>query len=712
MRQMLRGVSHSGTPLFLSMLLALLLLVPAVVRAEAEVALEAQANTTAASEQPQDKISLFADHFHYEQENGILTAVGNVRVWYANVTLNADQAQANTDTNWVHASGNVVLIEQEREIKCAKLDYDLQTRSAKMYGILFATHPWYYQGASVEKVGEENVTILTARFTTCNSRHPHYHLKASQIDIILNDSLTAHHAVVYVGTTPLFYLPWIRRSLKDSRPPFSIRVGYNDFEGFFTKLKFNYYLWKDSYGGILLDFMEKKGVGVGLDHHMKYELCGKGEGNLSVLYVKDNEQDAERWTANMASRHEFTERDLLQINVDYLTDRSFNREFSYDLVDTFQQKSYLSYSHRGDSYYFSVGASDVESLDSEREVYYPSSRELPTLNFSLSSRKIVDMIYPIYFNLSSNVNRTYDRIVLSDIRYRYRDNFTVTPGFTQTLTLPVQVVTQPSLSGSISFPISGVYRETFYDDYDTWESELDTAYNTRVTLTNKWVNYRYTKITHLMQTRTSHEFTRKFPLLEEVSLSRSGITSHRLGLAADYFMGNFLTLQTSTAYDLLEHDQERDWRERMDALTLNGRATISPQVSLNAQGQHSWQKERITSGYLSSSIYSKQWNMTLSSSYAYLGTLAQDYSLFASLSAGYRPETGVSFTSVLQYDVVKKEFTNFSLSLSRDLHCWAMNAGFKVYSDGNLSVGLGINLKAFPEFKLGMGGAEGVSIGE
>ena len=712
MRQLMTGVSHSGTPLFLLLILALPVLVPTVVQAEAPVIPEAESNTAVGKVLAPDKVTLFADRFHYEEANSVLTAVGNVRVWYANVTLNADQAQANMETNWVHARGNVVLIEKQRKIRCVKLDYDLETRSAKMQGILFATHPWYYQGASVEKEGEDKVTIRAARFTTCNARHPHYHLTADQIDIILNDSLTAHHAIVYVGTTPLFYLPWIRRSLKDNRTPVSIRIGYNDFEGFFTKLRFNYYLWKESYGGILLDFMEKKGVGVGLDHHLEYEFYGKGAGDLLAMYVNDKEQGVERWTANMSNRHEFTDRDLLQLNLDYLSDRTFNREFSYDLVDTFQQKSYLAYSHRGDGYYFSMRASDVESLDPERDQYYTSSRELPTVNFSLSSRKVADMRYPIYFNFNSSVNRAYDRIGTEAIRYRYRDTFSVRPGFTQTLTLPVWVVTQPSLSGSLNLPIAGVYRETFYADYDTRQTELDAAYSTRVTLTNKWVNYRYTKPTHLLQTRISHEFTRKFPMLADISLPRAGITSHRVGLATDYYMGNFITLQTSTGYNLLDFEENHNWRERMDILTFNGRATISPQISITGQGQHSWVRERITSAYLSSSMYGKIWNLTISGSYSYIGTAIRDHSLFGTLSAGFRPGTGVSLNSVLQYDAVKKEFTNFSLSLSRDLHCWAMNAGVKVYSDGNMEVGLGINLKAFPEFKLGMGGAEGVSIGE
>jgi len=720
MKRVISGVPFRGTPIFLLIIFSLfccLLSAGARFLWAAQFAEPGGNSLPADTTSPQKKVIIFAEQFHYEEVAGNLTAIGNVIVWYADITLTAEAAEAQLETNMVHARGDVVLIEAERKIHCAELDYNLKDRSAQMYGIRFAAYPWYYQGRTIEKQGEDKVTISKASFTTCNARHPHYHLTAEQIDIVLGESLTAHHAIVYVGATPLFYLPWIRRSLKDGRPPFSIRVGYNDFEGFYAKLRLNYFLIEENYGALLLDFMEKKGIGVGLEHHLQYALYGKGVGDFSAWYVKDDEQGVERWTANLSNRHEFSDRDLLQLNLDYLSDRMFNREFSFDLVDTYQQKSYLSYSHRADAYYFSIGVTDVESLDPDIGKYYPSSRELPAVNFSLSARKLVDMSNPIYFSMSSSLTRSYERLQdNNDIYYRYRDNFNISPTLTQTYTFPIRVLTQPSLSGSVSFPISGDYKEDFYPgltyDASGTRSKLEVAYSTRVTLTNKWVNYRYTKPTHLMQTRISHEFMRKFSLLEEIDLPRAGISNNRLGLAAEYFMGDFLMLQAATGYKLHLLEEKDNWKERMDVLTFNGRASLLQKLSLTGQGQYAWDKDRITSAYLSASTYGKVWNLAFSGAYSYIGTATQEHSVFGTLTAGYKPGIGISLQSVLQYDFIKKEFTNFSLNLSRDLHCWNMQAGFKIYADGKLELGLGLNLKAFPEVRVGMGGPGGVEVGE
>ena len=174
------------------------------------------AGTTVAA---QSKVVVTADLLTYDEETGSLLGEGHVRVWYGDLTLTAQAVQADLETRTVHAQKDVVLVETGREIRCAEMDYDLKTASANARGILFASSPWYYQGKSVEKIGEKQIIIAEPLFTTCNSRRPHYHLSAQRIDIILGESLTAYNTVLYVGTTPLFYFPWVWRSINDHRHP-------------------------------------------------------------------------------------------------------------------------------------------------------------------------------------------------------------------------------------------------------------------------------------------------------------------------------------------------------------------------------------------------------------------------------------------------------------------------------------------------------------
>ncbi len=672
---------------------------------------EAKGNTLTTSQH----VSLSADYLSYQEIPGTIYARGEVRLWYADMTLTAEEADADIAQQKVQARGEVVLVESGREIHCVRLDYDLRDGSAYARGIRFAARPWYYQGQAVEKQGDKRVLIEQPLFTTCNARHPHYHLTAGRIDIELEKSLTAYNAVFYIGTTPLFYLPWFFRSLRDSRPPFSVQVGYNDYEGINAEVLWNYYLGDENYGSLTFNLMERKGLGLGLDQHFQYTGYGSGEGDFSVFYVKDEEFGRERWTAKLENRYEITARDLLQFNVDYLSDRDFNRQFSTFLVDSYQQKSYLAYSRRGEGYYLGAGIQDVETLDPQRNIYLPSLRELPNVNFSLSSRKIFETFSPVYLSLNSAWRRYYQRVEEGqNLSFRYRDVLHLTPIFTQTYSFPVRVLTQPSISGSLGLPMTGNHKETlipaYGEDAAAPQTCLDAAYTTQVTLTNKWVNYQRTTPTHLMQSRFTHEFSRKILLLQEMYLPRAGVDSHRLKLGLDYYQGNVFSTQTQTGYDLL--DETAGWQARMDPLTFNGRTSLLKPLSLSWQGTYGWEKARITSGYLSTGTYGKKWNLTLAGSYSWRENFNPEHAIYGTLGGTYNSGIGLSVRSSIQYDFSGRRLNNFTLGLGRDLHCWNMQAAFTVYEDGKTNIGLGINLKAFPQVKAGMGGTDGFSVGE
>ncbi|MCK5219688.1 hypothetical protein KAR10_09200, partial [bacterium] len=239
---------------------------------------------------------------------------------------------------------------------------------------------------------------------------------------------------------------------------------------------------------------------------------------------------------------------------------------------------------------------------------------------------------------------------------------------------------------------------------------LDAAYTTQLTLTNKWVNYQRTTPTHLMQSRFTHEFSRKFSLLQESYLPRAGVNSHRLRLGLDYYRGSTFSLQTQTGYDLL--DETAGWQARMDPLTFNGRASLWQPLSLSWQGIYGWKKARITSGYLSTGTHGKKWNLNLAGSYSWRENFNPEHAIFGTLGGTYNTGMGLSVRSSIQYDFSGQRLKNFTLGLGRDLHCWNMQAAFTLYEDGKTNIGLGINLKAFPQVKAGMGGTEGFSVGE
>ncbi len=733
-RQVLRhrpshGAPYPGAPFAFWVLL---LLVPAsAAAAEPDPA----ANTAIAQ-----RVVVQADRLTYHEAEGRIEGEGRVRVWYGAMTLTARTASADLATRTVRARGDVVLLESEREVRCAALTYDLDTGSALAEGILFASAPWYYQGTRVEKRGDREVLITEPNFTTCDARRPHYHLNASHIDIVLGESLTAYDAVLYVGTTPLFYWPWFRRSLKDGRSPFSIRVGYNDDEGAYVKTKFNYFLLDENYGGLRAEYLQLRGWGFGLDHHFGYAALGKGSGDLSAYYIQDRLSSSERYTLALQDRHELGPSDLVQLNVDYLSDSHFGEDFYAFSTDTYQQKSYLSYSHREAAYYFSAVAQDIETMDPVLRRYYSSLRHLPQVGFSLYPQRVFTLGAPAYLSLNATATRSQVRVDVTgntvdaagatlpatawvnQIHYRYLDQFSLSPGLTQTYAAPLWMLTQPSLSWTLSLPVSGYLKEslvagTRMDEQDP-TARVDASYATSVTLTNKWVNYVKTKPTHLVQSRLSHGFARKFTHLEVPGTPHSGVTSNRLGLGLDYFAGSVFSLQADTACTLLPLAAAAgDWRARLDPLSVNGRATLGDRFQTSWQASYQWLVGKVTSGYLSANTSGQDWTLGAYGSYSYTGVAygnVKDHAVYGTLSGTYRPSRSASLQGSVQYDLGNERLNQMSLGLGYDLHCWEMQVAwsryFSVVGDKD-EIGFGITLKAFPEVRAGSLGAGALSVG-
>jgi len=285
-------------------------------------------------------------------------------------------------------------------------------------------------------------------------------------------------------------------------------------------------------------------------------------------------------------------------------------------------------------------------------------------------------------------------------------------------------LTQPSLSWSLSAPLSGYLKESLVTDYAADAAEpsarLNASYATNFTLTNKWVNYQKTKPTHLMQSRLSYDFSRRISHLEDSGTAYAGVSANRLGLGLDYFAGNLLRLQTSTAYNYLE--KYSNWRQNLDPVSLTGNLSMSP-YSLTWQSQYQWMFGKFTSGYLSAATYGGKWNVALNTSYSYQGSASsastlsdfREYSVYGSLNGTYRAGLGFSLRSSAQYDFSRNRLNNISFGILRDLHCWELQAGYSRYlsslGDRN-EFGIGINLKAFPAFRAGTPGAGGFSAGE
>lgn len=244
------------------------------------------AKETAETSLEADKISI--------DEDGWIVAEGNVKITYEGTEIEADQAELQKQERIVRAFGNVYLKEQGDQAQGELLTYNLREKKGILFRGKGKTKNFKLKGNDVSDYiffrGEEtavepqNLLLREGNFTTCDRPYPneHYNMTAGSIDVTAGDKVLARSVNVYYKGYKLFWLPIIIVSLKErEKQEFLPRIGYNQFEGFFVKQLFYYYLSNNNYGSTNIDYASKIGVSYGLTHN--YRIGQTGTGSFSYL---------------------------------------------------------------------------------------------------------------------------------------------------------------------------------------------------------------------------------------------------------------------------------------------------------------------------------------------------------------------------------------------------------------------------------------------
>ena len=95
---------------------------------------------------------------------------------------------------------------------------------------------------------------------------PHYLLAAEEVEIIPGDRLIARNVDFIVLGHRVLRLKYFILWLRQRRTPIVPEAGWNQYEGYYLRLLYQYVFNPNQLGGVRLDLTEKLGVGAGVDH--------------------------------------------------------------------------------------------------------------------------------------------------------------------------------------------------------------------------------------------------------------------------------------------------------------------------------------------------------------------------------------------------------------------------------------------------------------
>lgn len=283
------------------------------------------------------------ERFQFDSEDGLVfnvrdgtvTATQPATVRYGGATLTADRMHLNNETKDALAEGNVRVQWEGVVWYGQRAEFNFRTR--RLIGTEFRAGqaPAFARGEAI--IGDQinqTYVLVGGLVTTDDYAEPGYSVRAKSVTFVPGEYVECRDAVLYLGNTPVFWVPKYRRNLKRHPNHFVFTPGYRSKYGPYLLTTYEWYWNERLDGAIHVDGRYKRGLGVGPD--LNYHLPRFGEGEFKYYYAHDLDpekdergqpidEDRQRfWFTHMGSlRTNLT----LRSAVRYQTDSQIVRDF-------------------------------------------------------------------------------------------------------------------------------------------------------------------------------------------------------------------------------------------------------------------------------------------------------------------------------------------------------------------------------------------------
>lgn len=224
---------------------------------------------------------------------GEITAPNGVVISYRDVNLTAKKITANQQTGEVLAEGSVTINGRDHFWTGERAVYNFSTGLMSADNFRTGQDPFFVGGARL--LGDQSNSVYSAGegyLTTDNFSDPAYRLRAKSIYFSPGKFIEAHGATLYLGSVPVFYFPYYRRSLGPHPNHFSFTPGYRSSWGPYLLSTYHWYLNDTLDGGLHFDLRERRGLAGGPE--VNFHLGPYGDGSLLLYYARDTDPSADQ----------------------------------------------------------------------------------------------------------------------------------------------------------------------------------------------------------------------------------------------------------------------------------------------------------------------------------------------------------------------------------------------------------------------------------
>jgi LptD protein len=145
----------------------------------------------------------------------VVNLYGKASVDYGNITLKADYIRLDWDKSEVFAHGSVdtskasgvkgkpIFSQGADTYNTDTIRYNFKSRKAIIKGIVTQQGEGFVQGAKVKKDADDDMYLVTAKYTTCNLQDPHFYIAARKIKLVNKKSIISGSFNFVLNDIPL-----------------------------------------------------------------------------------------------------------------------------------------------------------------------------------------------------------------------------------------------------------------------------------------------------------------------------------------------------------------------------------------------------------------------------------------------------------------------------------------------------------------------------
>jgi lipopolysaccharide assembly outer membrane protein LptD (OstA) len=215
-----------------------------------------------------------------------------VVVRYDDMELTADQVALSEATGDIIADGNVQFRGAKQSLSGEHLEYNFKTGMLTGNDFRAGFTPFFAGGLSLDAdVNAETFRAHDAYVTTDDVKNPGFRIRAKQFRVVAGKSVEAKNATVYVEDTPVFFLPYYKRTFIQHPAYWRVTPGARSFYGPFLRTAYRFPVTTNVLAGVDIDLFSERGIGFG--PALEWDLPKLGKGSFSYWQIDDQNPDVD-----------------------------------------------------------------------------------------------------------------------------------------------------------------------------------------------------------------------------------------------------------------------------------------------------------------------------------------------------------------------------------------------------------------------------------